>query len=655
MRLASVSLAVIAFALAVPATAQDRATMSAPQAQPIADTIPSARDVAYPGTMMLDVDATDVTRGIYSVTQTVPVAGPGPVTLLYPEWLPGKHAPRGAIAELAGIRFFAGGKELAWTRDNVDVYAFHLDVPAGADAITATFKFLSPVRRNEGRIVITEDLMNVQWEQVSLYPAGYYTRQIKVRPTITLPAGWQGATALDGASVSTTPKGNRIVYGVTDYETLIDSPMFAGAHYQAYDLGHNVTLNVFADEAKYLKASPKAILDHKRLVDEAVNLFGSRHFDHYEFLFALTDKLGGIGLEHHRSSENSESPEYFTDYEGNDINRGLLPHEFTHSWNGKFRRPAGMWTPDYRTPMRDNLLWVYEGQTSFWDFVLGARSGMQNRETVLGDLAQTAAFYSERPGRAWRSVEDTTHDPIIAARKPRPNSSFSRSEDYYSEGALTWLAADMKIRELTGGKRSLEDFARNFFGIRDGDWGEVTYEFDDVVRELNAIAPYDWASFLDAKLRQPGQPAPLDGITGGGYRLTYVEKPNAYHKKRSAKFGDFYYSLGFNLSPSGTVTSVLWDSPAHDAGFVNDVEILAVNGVAYSKTRLEDAVTAAKDGSSKISLLTKRGDHYETIEIPYTGGLRFPVLEKIGTGPAPLDRLLEPRTWKTTAEKKKKK
>jgi len=273
---------------------------------------------------------------------------------------------------------------------------------------------------------------------------------------------------------------------------------------------------------------------------------------------------------------------------------------------------------------------------------------------VLGDLAQTAAYYSERPGRAWRSVEDTTHDPIIAARKPRPNSSFSRSEDYYSEGALAWLAADMKIRELTGGKRSLENFARNFFGIRDGDWGEVTYEFDDLVRELDAIAPYDWATFLDTKLRQPGQPAPLDGITGGGYRLTYVDKPNGYHKKRSANFGDFYYSLGFNLSPSGSVSSVLWDSPADKAGFVNDVEILAVNGVAYSKTRLEEAVTAAKDGSAKIALLTKRGERYETIEIPYTGGLRYPVLEKIGTGPAPLDRLLEPRTWKPAADKKKK-
>ena len=384
MRFASASLAVIALALAAPAAAQDRAKMSAPQALPIADPIPAARDIPYPGTMTLDVDATDIVRGVYDVKQTVPVSGAGRLTLLYPEWLPGKHGPRGAIAELVDLRITANGKPVKWVRDSYDVYAFHVDVPAGAKQLDLAFKFLTPLDRSQGRIVVTPEMMNLQFEQVSLYPAGYYTRQIKVRPTITLPAGWTAATALDGGVARATSSGNRVAYGVTDYETLVDSPVFAGKYFRKWDLGHDVTLNVVADEAKNLEMPANALAQHKRLVAESLALFGARHFDHYEFLLALTDKLGGIGLEHHRSSENSREPDFFTDYDNNQDERGLLPHEFTHSWNGKFRRPAGLWTPDYRTPMKDNLLWVYEGQTSY----LGSRPGGAFGGSVEGGRAR---------------------------------------------------------------------------------------------------------------------------------------------------------------------------------------------------------------------------------------------------------------------------
>lgn len=644
MRFASASLAVIALALTAPAAAQDRTTMSAPQALPIADPIPAARDIPYPGIMTLDVDATDIGRGVYDVKQTVPVTGAGRLTLLYPEWLPGKHGPRGAIAELVDLRISAGGKPVAWTRDSYDVYAFHVDVPAGAKQLDLAFKFLTPLDRSQGRIVMTPEMMNVQFEQVSLYPAGYYTRQIKVRPTITLPAGWTGATALDGGVAKAIASGNRVAYGVTDYETLVDSPIFAGAHYRKWDLGQGVTLNVVADEAKNLEVPADAIAQHRRLIDEAVALFGARHFDHYEFLLALTDKMGGIGLEHHRSSENTREPDFFTDYANNENDRGLLPHELVHSWNGKFRRPAGLWTPDYRTPMKDNLLWVYEGQTSYWDLVLAARAGVQSKEVVLADWARLAAYYSVQPGREWRSVEDTTLDPIMAARKPKPNSSLSRGEDYYNEGSLTWLAADMKIRALTGGRKSLDDFAKAFFGFRDGDWGQVTYDFDDVVSTLNGVAPHDWATFLDTKLRQPGQPAPLEGIESGGYRLVWKDEPNVVDKAREkdSKGADLTYSLGLSVNKSGELSSVLWDSPAHRAGLVSGIEIVAVGDTAYSVDRLTAAVTAAKDGKTPVRLLTKRGDSYRTVEIAYKGGLRYPHLEKTVTGVAPLDTLLAP-------------
>ncbi|MBL0914122.1 MAG: peptidase M61, partial [Sphingopyxis sp.] len=363
---ASALIAVIA-----PAQAQEGNSRPQPVVQP--HSIPLPADKPYPGTMLLKVDASDFARGIFHVRQTIPVAKGGKFTLLYPQWLPGKHAPRGAIAEIAGFKATAGGKTLGWTRQPTDVYAFDIEVPAGAKSIDVAFDFLSPTRTTEGRVVVTPAMMNLQWEQVSMYPAGYFTRGIPVQLDVTLPEGWTGAAALDGLKVS----GNRYSYAPTSYETLVDSPMFAGKYFRKWDLGQNVTLNVVADEAKYLAAKPDHIARHAALVSEAVALFGTKHFDRYEFLLALSDELGGIGLEHHRSSENSRNPDYFTEWDDNDSERGLLPHELIHSWNGKYRRPDKLWTPDFRTPMQGNLLWVYEGQTSFWDLVLAGRSGMQ--------------------------------------------------------------------------------------------------------------------------------------------------------------------------------------------------------------------------------------------------------------------------------------
>jgi predicted metalloprotease with PDZ domain len=561
--------------------------------------------------------------------------------LLYPQWLPGKHGPRGALAELTGLQITAGGKPAAWTRDPVEVYAFHVDVPAGASAVDVKFQFTAPVRESEGRINVTPNMMNVQWEQVALYPAGHFTRAIQVKPSIILPKGWTGVAALDGAKMS----GNRIDYGVTSFETLVDSPMFAGPHYKKWDLGNKVTLNVWADEAKFLDAKPDQIAAHKALVDEALILYGSKHFDRYEFLLALTEELGGIGLEHHRSSENSRETDYFAKWDDNGSERGLLPHEFTHSWNGKFRRPAEMWTPNYSTPMRDNLLWVYEGQTSYWDLVLAARSGLQSKEMVLAEWAKYAGYYAEQPGREWRSVEDTTHDPIFGARKPKPFSSQARGEDYYNEGSLVWLTADMTIRELSKGRKSLDDFAKAFFGVRDADWGVLTYDFDEVVRTLNAVQPYDWAKFLDTKLRQPGQPAPLTGFEKGGYRLVWKEEPNVFDKERMKESSnvDLTHSLGLTLDKDAKVTSVFWNGPAFKADIVNGAKIIAVDGYAYSKDRLMDSIKTAKDGKTPVRLLVERNKHYDQIDIAYSGGLRYPHLEPIGKGETALDRLLAPR------------
>lgn len=624
-------------ALAAPAFAQDGNSRPQPVVQP--HSIPLPADRPYPGTMQLRVDATDFARGIFRVRQTIPVAKAGKFTLLYPQWLPGKHAPRGAIAEIAGFKASAGGKALTWTRQPTDVYAFDIDVPTGVKSIDIAFDFLSPTRTSEGRVVVTPAMMNLQWEQVSLYPAGYFTRQIPVQLDLTLPDGWTGAAALDGLKVS----GNRYSYAPTSYETLIDSPMFAGRYFRKWDLGQNVTLNVVADEAKYLDASPDHIARHAALVSETLALFGIKHFDHYEFLLALTDELGGIGLEHHRSSENSRGTDYFTKWDDNDSERGLLPHEFVHSWNGKYRRPDKLWTPDYRTPMQGNLLWVYEGQTSFWDLVLAGRSGMQSRDMVLGEWATNAALYSVQPGRAWRSVEDTTLDPVIAARKARAFPSATRTEDYYNEGSLVWLEADMIIRRATNNAKSLDDFARSFFGGREGDWGEVTYDFADVVAALNAVHPYDWDKFLRDRLQTPGQPAPVGGIEKAGYRLVWRDAPNAYDRGRMARAKNFdlTHSLGMVIDKDGVAGSILWDGPAFRADIINGTKILAVDGLGYSRDRLEAAIRAATDSKTPVRLLLERGGRYRNVEIDYHGGLRWPHLEKAGDGPDWFDQLLK--------------
>ncbi|WP_428631076.1 M61 family metallopeptidase [Sphingopyxis sp.] len=626
--------------LAIPAaSAQDGNSRPQPVVQPL--TIPLPADKPYPGTMQLKVDATDVARGIFHVRQTIPVAKAGKLTLLYPEWLPGKHAPRGAIAEVAGFKASAGGKALSWTRQPTDVYAFDIDVPTGTKSIEVAFDFLSPTRTAEGRVVVTPAMMNLQWEQVSLYPAGYFTRQIPVQLEVTLPDGWTGAAALDGLKVA----GNRYSFAPTNYEILVDSPMFAGKYFRKWSLGQNVTLNVVADEAKYLEARPDHIARHAALVSEAVALFGVRHFDRYEFLLALTDELGGIGLEHHRSSENSRNADYFTKWDDNDSERGLLPHELTHSWNGKYRRPDKLWTPDFRTPMQDNLLWVYEGQTSYWDLVLAGRSGMQSKDMILSEWATNAGYYSAQAGRAWRSVEDTTLDPVMAGRKPKPYPSWSRGEDYYNEGSLTWLEADLLIRQATNDAKSLDDFARAFFGGREGDWGQDTYDFDDVVAALNAVHPYDWAGFLRQRLQTPGQAAPVAGIERAGYRLVWRDTPNVYDRDRmaQAKNYDLTHSLGLTIDKDAVATGILWDSPAFKTDIVNGTKIIAVDGTSYSKERLEAAVRAATDGKTPVRLLVERGGRYRQIDIAYHGGLRWPHLEKTGSGPDWFDRLLAPK------------
>ena len=618
------------------------AANSRPQSQPIVDTIPAPRDVPYPGVLQLTVDASDVTRGIFRVHERVPVAGPGDHVLLYPAWLPGAHSAAGQINKVAGFRPTANGRELSWKRDPVDVYAFHVAVPQGVTAVDVDFQYLSPTAANEGRIVATPDMASIQWISNSLYPAGYFVRDIPIQASVVVPPGWKVGTALRPAAQS----GNRIDYPATSYETLMDSPLIAGVHYRRIPLSPDVAIDVIADNESELAAKPEQIAAHRRLVEQAVKLFGAQHYDHYDFLFTISANLGGNGLEHHRSSEDGVERGYFTEWDDALRDRNLLPHEYTHSWDGKFRRPADLWTPDFRTPMQGSLLWVYEGMTQFWGYVLGARSGMLSKQDTLDALASTAATYSTgTPGRAWRPLVDTTNDPTIAQRRPQSWRSWQRSEDYYSEGQLIWTDIDRIIRQRSGGKRSIDNFARAFFGIRDRDFGELTYTLDDIVATLNQVQPYDWRSYLERKVYDIAVQPPLEGINEGGYALVYTDEPTKWIKSadKHNKSSDLTYSGGFSVASDGKIGSVLWDSPAFNAGMTDGTQILAVNGRTFSAEAIKQAIKDAKGKTAPTELLIKSGDLYRTVKLDWHGGLRYPRLAKTGRGMGTLDRLLAPR------------
>jgi predicted metalloprotease with PDZ domain len=626
--------------LAAPAAAQVPAGNSAPRPLPVADTIPAVRDLPYPGRITIEVDATDTRHRVFQVRETIPVAKSGPITLLYPRWIPGGHTPRAEIEKLAGLVIRGNGRVLEWTRDPVDMAAFHLDVPAGVRQLDVRFQFLSATRPAQGRVVMTPDLVSLQWIALSLYPAGHYARQIPVQASARFPDGFSAASGLPSRRA-----GALYTFEPTNYEVLIDSPVLAGRYYRAIPLSDRVTLDVFADTPAELAATPEQVAAHRRLVEQALAVFGAQHYDRYHFLLSISDQLGGIGLEHHRSSEDGTGLGYFTQWAAQSGSRDLLPHEYAHSWNGKFRRGADLWTPDYRTPMRNSLLWVYEGQTQFWGYVLQARAGLVSKAETLDQLAMVAASYDTQPARRWRDLLDTTNDPILALRTTKGWTSWQRDRDYYNEGLLVWLEVDAILRRESGGARSIDDFARAFFGVRDGDWGELTYTFDDLVATLHAVQPYDWAGHLRRRLTEQAAGAPLGGFTGNGYRLAWSDQPTAAFRaeERGRKRADLTYSGGLTVGAGGEVGAVLWDGAAFKAGLTPGAVIVAVDGQAYSDDRLRAAIAAAKGATAPVRLTVRDGDRVFDAALDWHDGLRYPRLEKTGSGEGGLDRLLAPR------------
>lgn len=627
------------------ATASPGPNLTASAERMAAPPIAAPKDRAYPGEIRIAVDASDLERRIVRVHETL-----GGITadtvLIYPKWLPGTHAPEGPIDRLAGLRITANGTQVSWTRDPVDVYAFHVHVAPSAKLIDIDFEYLSPTSPKVGALEISRDILMLEWNSVILYPAGYFARQIPVVASLTLPIDWKLGSALEVLSTS----GPQTNFKRLSLETLIDSPVYAGRYTSRLDLdpGSSVSvhLDLFADRPALLAVKPEQIEAYRMLVQQAYTLFGSHHYSHYDFLYSLSDQIQHNGLEHHQSSEDGSDPEAFTEWDKTASDRDLLPHEFTHSWNGKFRRPADLWTPNYNVPMQDSLLWVYEGQTEYWGQVLAARSGLWTKQQALDQLALTAAYYEIEPGRRWRAVQDTTNDEIINPRRPMSWRDWQRFEDYYSEGQLIWLDVDTLIRERSLGKRSLDDFARSFFGIDDGSFTTVTYSFEDVVKALNTIEPYDWAAFLRERLDGIRKPPPLEGLRRGGYRLVYTDTPSDLLSASDGqrKRVNLRFSIGVELDDKdGTVLQVVWDSAAFKAQLTESAQILAVNGAAYSANVLKDAIRSAKDTKLPIELIVKTGDRFRVLRLDYHNGLRYPHLERDASAAVWLDDILAAR------------
>jgi predicted metalloprotease with PDZ domain len=641
----SIAICGAAFSLAAPAGSVDLGTSAGPNSIAPITAIPPPKDRAYPGQITLSVDASDLERRIVHVHETLSGIGPGTI-LLYPKWLPGTHAPEGPIDRFAGLKISAQGAKVTWTRDPVDVYAFRLHAPAGLKSIDIDFDYLSPTSPKVGAMEISRDILLLEWNSLVLYPAGYFTRQIPIEARLTLPAGWQFGSALEVASAA----GAQTQFKRTTLNTFIDSPVYAGRYSSRLDLDEGaavpVHLDLFADRPELLAVKPEQLAAYRNLVKQAYKVFGSHHYAHYDFLYSLSDQVQENGLEHHQSSEDGSPPEALTEWDKTAYDRDLLAHEFTHSWNGKFRRPADLWTPNYNVPMQDSLLWVYEGQTQYWGHVLTARSGLWSKQQALDELAEVAAYYDNESGRRWRALQDTTNDEIINPRRPMSWRDWQRFEDYYSEGQLIWLEADTLIRERSQGTRSLDDFAKSFFGINDGSITTVTYTFEDVVKALNAVTPYDWSTFLRERLDGIGRPAPLDGLRRGGYKLIYTDTPSEILKagQEYRKHVNLYFSLGVVIDDKdGTVLEVRWDSAAFKAKLTESSVILAVDGTAYDADVLKDAIRAAKDTERPIELIVKTGDRFRVVSVDYHEGLRYPHLERDTSVPARLDDILAAR------------
>ena len=607
--------------------------------------------------IQLSVDATDVARAIFWAKQSMAVDRyDGQIVLTLAEWLPAYHAPRGAIDRLAGLQFEADGHPCRWHRDPANPYHLVVALPDGAKRLDVSLQSLSPTAGNQGRIMVSDEILRFHWEECLLFPANAPIDEIMVEPILRVPEAWEWACALETPRLeSGRPGSSQLRFDPVDVRTLIDCPVLAGKHAHRETLDPDIELLVVADRADLLPQGQEELDCHKRLIDEADALFGRRPFGKYHFLMACSDQIGRMGLEHESCSEEGVRATYFSNWDTSTTERDLLPHEFVHAWVGKYRVPAGNFQADFGH-MTNELMWVYEGLTQYYGHVLAARCGLISADLTREAFALIFTTYDERPGRTWRPLEDTDNDPIFTAREAQPWQSWQRSEDYYSEGLLMWLEVDVMIREASNGSRSLDDLMRSFFAPpEDGPQGaRLTprpYRRADLIAALSEIHAHDWEDFFAARVDKVAAHAPYAGIEKGGYNLIWQSHPSGWQADDQThhSYFDFSYSLGLKMGVNAKVIDVLWDGPGFVAGMVKGMRVLSVGGVSYSHAAMQDAIDACADGGGQVELVVERLDRVKTLTLECPSGQRYPSLEAKGDGPRLLDDILAPRAGNAKA------
>ena len=582
-------------------------------------------------TIALSVDASNAPRKMFHAQLRIP-AKPGTLTLYYPKWIPGEHGPTGPITDLTGLKFSASGKTLAWRRDLIDGFTFHVEVPPGESEVVANLDYASPASDEPGyssSVSATEKLYILSWNTLLLYPAGYAADQLRYSASLRLPAGWKFGTSLQVSDQN----GNEIHFAQVSLATLVDGPVLAGEYMKVVPLtapGENppAELDIAADSAAALDA-PEEVWEHYRdLVKQAGILFGAHHYTEYHFLLTLSDHVAHFGLEHHESNDSRVDERSLIEEDGRKEASGLLPHEYVHSWNGKYRRPADLATPDYEQLMQTDLLWVYEGLTSYLGDMLSARSGERTPSFARDELALIAADLDHRSGRVWRNLQDTADGVPTMQSAPKAWEDYRRPVDYYDEDVLNWLWVDVIIRQQSKGAKSLDDFCKLFYGAPSGPPMVKTYTFDDIVNGLNRIVPYDWRGFWTERLSNLGPGAPLGGIEGSGWKLVYDENPSEADRAQdpSGKSIHAHYSVGVQVAADGTVRDTVEGMVGAKAGIGPGMKIIAVNGRSFSPDIWHDAILAAKTSRSPIELIVENTEYFRVIKLDYHGGERFPHL-----------------------------
>ncbi|HKA24804.1 MAG TPA: M61 family peptidase [Candidatus Eisenbacteria bacterium] len=600
----------------------------------------------------LDVDLRESPRRLIHAHLVLPVK-PGPLTLLYPKWIPGDHGPTGPIRDFVNLRLTAGGREVEWRRDDEEMFSFHVQVPAGASQLDLSFDLLPNVGGGEfdAGASVTPHLALLSWNQVVLYPQGVASDDMPIQASLRLPDGWKWATSLPVERSS----GSSIDFERVSLTTLVDSPVLTGRYLKAFPLGtvDGITheLDIATDDPVRLEVPDSILVHYRRLVHEANALFGAHHYRRYHFLYTLSDNVDHFGLEHHESSDDRVPERSIVDHSLYVANADLLSHEMVHSWNGKYRRPADLATPDYEKPMHGSLLWVYEGLTEYLGWVLAARSGLFTTEQARGELARDVAVFSNRPGRDWRPLYDTAVAAQILYGSPTAWSSLRRGTDFYDEGTLLWLDVDTKIRQLTHGQRSLDDFCRAFHGPPSSPPQVVPYTREDVEHALGQIAPYDWKSFFAARVDSVTAQPPLGGVTASGWKMAYADSATEYYDAVEAlnEEQDHRFSIGLRVATEdGKISDVLPGSPAAKAGLGPDMELVGINGRVWNEDRLKDAVKHTAQGEP-LDLLIKNDEFFRDVKLDYKGGLRYPELQRIKGVTDVLSKILAPRTGTSPA------